>query len=107
MKNCFIKKRLTLACGLDVNVPKQELFKQNLCYELDLSLTGPNGDFLCPKCGLFLSPDDETENNYRILETTVNSRGLESFIVQCKRCMSQIRLVGFSDINPLLMSEKL
>ena len=90
-----------LGCGLDLTVPKQVLLKQSLYYELDLSLTGRNGDFLCPGCGLFLSPDDETETNYCILETTVNSRGMESLTVQCQRCMSEIRLVGFSDINPI------
>ena len=99
MKNCFIKNRLTLGCVLAVNVSKQESFKQSLFYELDLSLTGRNGDFLCPKCGLFLSPDDETEKNFLILETTVNSTGLESLIVQCQRCDSKIRLVGFSDVD--------
>jgi hypothetical protein len=92
---------LTLGCGLAVSASKQEAVKQTLCYELDLSMTGRNGDFLSPGCGFFLSPDDETGKNYLILETTVNSTGLESLIVQCQRCDSKIRLVGFFVGDPI------
>ena len=84
-----------------MTVSKQEPLEQSLQSVLDLSLTGQNGDFLCPQCGLLLSPDDETEENYSIVETTVNHNELESVLVQCRRCMREIRLIGFSNLAPI------
>lgn len=102
----FYKKRLTLGCWLAVSVSKEEPLEQSLCFVLDLSLTGRNGEFLCVECGLLLSPDDETEDNYSLVGTTVNCNGLESLVMQCQRCISEIRLVGFSDIDPIVVCEK-
>lgn len=62
-----------------MSVSKEEPFEQSLQCVLDLSLTRQNGNFLCLECGLLLSPDDETEDNYCILATTVNCNKLESF----------------------------
>lgn len=84
-----------------MSVSKEEPLEQSLHCVLDLSLTRQNGDFLCPECGLLLSPDDETEDNYCILATTVNCNKLESLVVQCRRCMSEIRLDGFSNITSI------
>ena len=83
-----------------MSVSKEGTLEQSLHCVLNSSLTQQNGNFLCPECGL-LSPDDETENNYCILATNVNCNGLESLVVQCQRCMSEIRLVGFSNIAPI------
>ena len=69
---------------------------QQLVYTLDLSRIQGDGDVLCPKCGVMLSPDDETEDTYCILETKVKDNNLEELIIQCQRCRSKIRLIGFS-----------
>ena len=66
---------------------------------VDLSSIQGNGDFLCPKCGLRLSPDDETEDNYCLLGTTVINNILDELVIQCMCCKSKIRLIGFSVIN--------
>ena len=70
--------------------------KQLLVYELDLTRIQGNGDFPCPKCGITVSPDDETEEVYCILETKVRNKILEELMIQCNKCASKIRLTGFS-----------
>ena len=70
-------------------------------YEIDLTKIAGSGDFSCPRCGVGISPDDDTEEVYSILETKVNAHGLEELIVRCKRCESQIHLTGFSLLQDL------
>lgn len=70
--------------------------KQVLVTELDLTKIDGDGDFPCPKCGAIISPEDETEDVYTILEEKVNNEVLEEMLIQCKKCGSQIRLTGFS-----------
>ena len=69
--------------------------KQPLVYELDLTRIQGNGDFPCPNCGVTISPEDETEDVYCILETKVEGQALEELVIQCNKCASQIRLIGF------------
>ena len=69
--------------------------KQPLVCELDLTRIRGNGDFPCPNCGVIISPEDETEDVYRILETKVRGQALEELVIQCNKCASRIRLIGF------------
>jgi len=69
--------------------------KQPLVYELDLTRIQGNGDFPCPNCGVTISPEDETEDVYCILETKVEGQALEELVIQCNKCASQIRLIVF------------
>jgi len=68
--------------------------KRSLLYEIDLTKTDRNGAFPCPKCGAVISPTDETQNVYTILEKRFKGKSLEKLIIQCK-CGSEIHLVGF------------
>ena len=70
--------------------------EHQLIYRFDLAKNQGNGDVHCPKCGVTLSPDDETEDNYSILEAIVRDNNLEEIVIQCKRCRSIIRLTGFA-----------
>ena len=70
--------------------------KQVMVSELDLTKIDGNGDFPCPKCGVNISPEDETEDVYTIVEETVRNDALEEMLIQCNRCGNQIRLTGFS-----------
>ncbi len=70
--------------------------KQLLKSELDLTKIQGNGDFPCPNCGAIISPDDETENVYTILEEKLNGEFLEELVIQCNKCSNRIRLTGFS-----------
>ena len=69
--------------------------KQPLVYEVDLTKIQGDGDFPCPNCGVVISPEDETEEVYRILETKIKGEALEELVIQCNKCGSKIRLVGF------------
>jgi len=68
--------------------------KRSLMHEIDLAKIDGDGTFPCPKCGAVISPDDETESVYTILETKFKGDSLEKLVIQCK-CGSEIHLVGF------------
>ena len=63
--------------------------------ELDLTRIRGTGDFPCPNCGVVISPEDETEDVYSILDMKVRGQALEELVIQCKKCASRIRLIGF------------
>jgi DNA-directed RNA polymerase subunit RPC12/RpoP len=70
--------------------------KQMWMYNLDLTKLEGKGDFTCPSCGSLISPDDETEEVYSVLEAKVSDNLLEDLTVRCNRCGSKIVLTGFS-----------
>ncbi|KPV64117.1 MAG: hypothetical protein AOA66_0431 [Candidatus Bathyarchaeota archaeon BA2] len=76
--------------------------KQPLVYEVDLTKIKGAGDFPCPSCGVVISPEDETEEVYTILETKVKGESLEELVIQCNKCGSKISIVGF--LSPELAS---
>ena len=69
-----------------------------LAYKIDLNELQGEGDFPCPCCGTIISPEDETEEVYVILDTKVTNDELEELEIQCNKCKSKIRLVGFGSI---------
>ncbi len=69
---------------------------QPLVYQVDLKELQSEGDFPCPGCGTLISPEDETENVYVILNTKVNGDYLEELVIQCNQCKSKIRLLGLN-----------
>ena len=62
---------------------------------MDLTRINGDGDFPCPNCGVTISPEDETENVYRVLKTKVRGETLEEVVIRCNKCESQMRLTGF------------
>ena len=77
---------------------KMSLMKSPLVYQVDLTELQGEGDFPCPACGVVISPEDETEDVYAILDTKVSGDKLEELVIQCNQCKSKIRLVGFSTL---------
>jgi len=67
-----------------------------LVHQVDLAELNGEGDFQCPTCGIVISPEDETEEVYVILNTKVSGDALEELVIQCNHCKSKIRLVGFN-----------
>jgi len=65
-------------------------------FKIDLSKTTKSGEFKCPKCGVKISPDDKSEETYKILETIMKEYSLEKLILQCNKCGSKIHLTGFN-----------
>jgi len=73
-----------------------ELMNPPLVYQVNLTELQGEGDFPCPSCGVVISPEDETEEVYVIVDTKVNGEELEELVIQCNHCKSKIRLVGFN-----------
>jgi predicted RNA-binding Zn-ribbon protein involved in translation (DUF1610 family) len=75
--------------------------KQSHCviFKVDITQIEGEGNFSCPKCGVTISPDDETETVYKIIDTKVKKQNLEELTILCNKCESKIRLVGFLQIE--------
>ena len=67
-----------------------------LTYRIIFTNLNEDGAFLCPKCGVAISPNDETEDVYRILESKLVDNNLEEILILCKNCTSNIKLTGLS-----------
>jgi len=68
-------------------------------FKVDITQIDGEGDFPCPKCGVVISPDDETETVYKIIDTRVRNQSLEELVLLCNKCGSKIRLVGFLQLE--------
>lgn len=64
-------------------------------YTIDLTKIEGDGSFPCPKCGAVISPEDESEEAYKIINTKVYNDQLVELIVTCVSCGSTIVLTGF------------
>jgi len=73
----------------------------HIVFKVDVTQIEGKGDFPCPKCGVMISPDDETETVYKIIDTQVKNQNLEEISIQCKKCGSKIYLVGLSMLSPV------
>lgn len=74
---------------------KKTVVEKSVMYTVDLTKIDGDGAFPCPKCGVVISPDDETEEIYTIVETKVKDDELVELILMCNNCGSKIRLTGF------------
>ncbi len=68
---------------------------RNGIYTIDLTKIDGDGAFPCPRCETLISPDDETEETYHIVETVVKDDELSELVLACKKCGTKIKLVGF------------
>ena len=74
---------------------KKTEVKKSMAYVIDLTKIDGDGAFSCPKCGTVISPDDETDSCYEIVNTKVKNDELAELIVLCKKCQTTIKLTGF------------
>jgi predicted RNA-binding Zn-ribbon protein involved in translation (DUF1610 family) len=81
--------------GVLNDMMKKAAVKKNMVYTIDLTKIDGDGAFACPKCGSVISPDDETDTTYEIVETRVKGDDLEELVLTCKKCRTTIKLVGF------------
>ena len=70
--------------------------EKSLIYTVVFANLQEDGTFLCPNCGVKISPNDETEDVYCILESKLIDNKLEEISILCKNCKSIIKLIGFS-----------
>ncbi|MEM3641154.1 MAG: hypothetical protein QXH37_04470 [Candidatus Bathyarchaeia archaeon] len=74
---------------------KKAVVKKSAMYTVDLTKIDGDGAFPCPKCGTIISPDDESEEIYQIIDTKVKDDLLTELTLLCNKCKSTIKLVGF------------
>jgi len=74
---------------------KKAALNKNMIYTIDLTRIDGDGAFPCPKCGVMISPEDETEETYNIVETKIRGDELAELVLMCNKCKSKIKLVGF------------
>jgi predicted RNA-binding Zn-ribbon protein involved in translation (DUF1610 family) len=74
---------------------KKDVSKKSVSYTIDLTKIDGDGSFSCPKCGTVISPEDESEEIYKIVHTKVINDELVELIVMCGNCGSNIKLTGF------------
>lgn len=68
-------------------------------FTVDLTKLKGKGDFSCPRCGTSISPDDRSEKAYKILEAHMRGDELDSIMLLCNKCESQIHLTGFHALS--------
>ena len=73
----------------------KKLDKKSCQYTINLVAIEGEGSFPCPKCGTTISPDDETEINYKIVDTKIVNEELAELVIACGKCRSIIRITGF------------
>jgi hypothetical protein len=54
-----------------------------------------DGSFACPCCGVSISPDDETEDSYEIMDTKVVDDELAELDIACGKCGCLVKVTGF------------
>jgi predicted RNA-binding Zn-ribbon protein involved in translation (DUF1610 family) len=64
-------------------------------YRINLVAIEGNGSFPCPKCGTAISPEDETGENYKVIDTKVVNNELAELVIACGKCGSMMKLTGF------------
>jgi predicted RNA-binding Zn-ribbon protein involved in translation (DUF1610 family) len=72
-----------------------KIMEKSESYSVDLTKIDGDGAFPCPKCGAIISPEDESEETYKIVKTKVFNDQLVELVVQCNSCGNTIRLTGF------------
>ena len=74
---------------------KKTEVRKNMAYVIDLTKIDGDGAFPCPKCGTVISPDDDSNSTYEIVDTKVKNDELAELLVMCKKCGTSIKLTGF------------
>ena len=73
----------------------KKTLEKSVPYSVDLTKIDGDGSFPCPKCGTSISPEDESEETYKIINTKVINDQLVELVVVCSNCGSTIKLTGF------------
>ena len=73
----------------------KKLEKRECAFTIDLANAEGDGSFPCPNCGSSISPDDDNEDNYEILDTKVVNDELSELLISCGKCGCTLKLTGF------------
>jgi hypothetical protein len=75
----------------------KKLEKKASTYTINMATLEGDGSFQCPRCGKSISPDDDPEDNYEILDTKCINEELAELVISCAECKSTIKLTGFQE----------
>ncbi len=82
-------------------VMKKAQLKRSGVYKMDLSQLDDEGTFRCPRCQTAISPDDDSEEVYKIVDTKVVNNQLAELVISCGTCAAQIKLTGLPALESL------
>ena len=68
-------------------------------YTINFSSLANDGSFNCTKCGTEVSPEDETNENYEIIDTEIYNGEIAELVITCGKCGSTLKLTGFQQIE--------
>ena len=74
---------------------KRNTTKEGMTQTINLAEIEGDGAFPCPKCGTIISPEDETEKVYKIIDTKIINDELVELVIVCENCRTQVKLIGF------------
>ena len=74
---------------------KKDETKKDVLQTIDLTQIDGDGSFPCPKCGTVISPEDESEQVYKIVATKVINDELVELTIMCNTCKNNVKLSGF------------
>jgi predicted RNA-binding Zn-ribbon protein involved in translation (DUF1610 family) len=69
--------------------------EKDSAFRINLVTIEGSGSFPCPKCGMTISPEDETEENYKVKDTKVVNEELVELVIACGKCGRTIKITGF------------
>ena len=73
---------------------------QTMALKVDLKSIEGEGEFPCPSCGAVISPDDDSEKTYKIVDMeTFDDGTLKTLTIVCRKCRNTIVLEGFELLN--------
>ncbi len=78
---------------------KKQIAKRAKMQTLDTNSIEDDGSFQCPNCGNRISPDDESEETYKLLDTKVVGDELAELVVSCGTCGTVIKVVGIQALE--------
>ena len=71
---------------------KKTLLNKKGQHMIDLTKIDCDGAFPCPKCAVVISPEDESEEIYKIEEIEVINNELVELTIMCKNCKTNMEL---------------
>ena|SRR3990170_3254246 len=86
---------MTPSIKVKTKMAKKDQRNASMPYKIDLRDIDGDGSFPCPKCGAVISPEDESEQVYKIVNTKVINDQLMELVIECNSCGSSITVTGF------------
>lgn len=79
---------------------------KNIVNTINIAEIEGDGAFACPECGTLISPDDETEEIYKIVETKIVNDQLTALVISCGTCGTKTNVIGFQQMVNEIPSER-